>query len=134
MECGIGHQPEEEIFPDGSMANFCPACPQPGINLPKDWKTKYTPYVVIYHLTISRSLIVLKKPAHPDIYHGRKLLRRAYEASVRGEGCFTVRRNGLHGQSGVLQGPSSEWTRNSPGMQAFLNQMLLANIPIGQHM
>jgi hypothetical protein len=23
---------------DGSLAIFCPACPQPGINLPSDWK------------------------------------------------------------------------------------------------
>jgi hypothetical protein len=55
MECGIGHQLEEDISPDGSMATFCPACPQPGINLPKDWKKRYTPYVIIYHLRISGS-------------------------------------------------------------------------------
>lgn len=43
MQSGIGHLPEEESVPDGSMAIFCPACPQPGINLPKDWKMRYTP-------------------------------------------------------------------------------------------
>jgi hypothetical protein len=42
MEQGIGHQSDETI-PDGSMAVFCPACPQPGINLPEDWKTIYRP-------------------------------------------------------------------------------------------
>ena len=25
-------------FPPGSLALFCPSCPQPGINLPADWK------------------------------------------------------------------------------------------------
>jgi hypothetical protein len=44
MEQGLGHQ-SEETAPDGSMAIFCPACPQPGINLPNDWKTRYEPYV-----------------------------------------------------------------------------------------
>ncbi|KAH9031584.1 hypothetical protein EDB83DRAFT_2229537 [Lactarius deliciosus] len=47
MEQGLGHQPEGDA-PDGCMAIFCPACPQPGINLPKDWKTKYEPYVIHY--------------------------------------------------------------------------------------
>ncbi|KAH9031441.1 hypothetical protein EDB83DRAFT_2229595 [Lactarius deliciosus] len=45
MESGLGHQPETESPPDGAMAVFCPACPQPGINLPTDWKTLYPPYV-----------------------------------------------------------------------------------------
>ena len=27
------------------MAIFCPACPQPGLNLPSDWKQKYSSYV-----------------------------------------------------------------------------------------
>ncbi|KAH9012959.1 hypothetical protein EDB83DRAFT_2233526, partial [Lactarius deliciosus] len=33
----------------GSMAIFCPACPQPGINLPDDWKIRYhdQPYAFI---------------------------------------------------------------------------------------
>ncbi|KAF8261346.1 hypothetical protein EI94DRAFT_1773456 [Lactarius quietus] len=39
MESGLGHQDEDGI--DGSMAIFCPACPQPGINLPDDWKIRY---------------------------------------------------------------------------------------------
>ena len=44
MQSGLGHQQEDESPSDGSMAIFCPACPQPGINLPEDWKTKYTLY------------------------------------------------------------------------------------------
>lgn len=53
MESGVGHRPSTTNVPDGSMAIFCPACPQPGINLPEDWKTKYTPYVIIPHLIIT---------------------------------------------------------------------------------
>ncbi|KAH9008024.1 hypothetical protein EDB85DRAFT_1904662 [Lactarius pseudohatsudake] len=39
----LGNQQEGERPPDGAMAIFCPACPQPGINLPTDWKTLYPP-------------------------------------------------------------------------------------------
>ncbi|KAH9011266.1 hypothetical protein EDB85DRAFT_1847414, partial [Lactarius pseudohatsudake] len=48
MEHGLGHLPEWETIPDGSMAIFCPACPQPGVNLPVDWKTRYrdSPYLI----------------------------------------------------------------------------------------
>ena len=41
MQSGIGYEPEMDSPPDGSMAVFCPACPQPGINLPDDWKVRY---------------------------------------------------------------------------------------------
>ncbi|KAI9437388.1 hypothetical protein BJY52DRAFT_1230141 [Lactarius psammicola] len=41
MQTGLGYQVEQETPQDGSMAIFCPACPQPGINLPDDWKVKY---------------------------------------------------------------------------------------------
>ena len=42
MESGLGHQLGPVSIPDGHMAIFCPACPQPGINLPEDWKMRYT--------------------------------------------------------------------------------------------
>ena len=42
MQSGLGHAGGPSA--DGTMAVFCPACPQPGINLPDDWKTRYTPY------------------------------------------------------------------------------------------
>ncbi|KAN0128336.1 hypothetical protein V8E53_013841, partial [Lactarius tabidus] len=38
-ESGIRHMKEGEPIPDGSKAVFCLACPQPGINLPMEWKT-----------------------------------------------------------------------------------------------
>jgi hypothetical protein len=49
MESGIGDQNKGNSIPDGAMAIFCPACPQPGINLPEDWKKRYTPYVIVYY-------------------------------------------------------------------------------------
>lgn len=39
---GFGHDVDQEPG-IGDLAIFCPACPQPGINLPEDWKTKYDP-------------------------------------------------------------------------------------------
>jgi hypothetical protein len=47
MQSGLGHQHGNEPFKYGSMAIFCPACPQPGINLPVDWQDRYTSYVAI---------------------------------------------------------------------------------------
>ncbi|KAI6010976.1 hypothetical protein F5J12DRAFT_904997 [Pisolithus orientalis] len=37
---GFGHDKEQDPR-QGELALFCPACPQPGINLPPDWKTRY---------------------------------------------------------------------------------------------
>ena len=36
VNSGFGHETKEEDKP-GSLAIFCPACPQPGVNLPKGW-------------------------------------------------------------------------------------------------
>ncbi|KAF8157947.1 hypothetical protein B0H34DRAFT_858828 [Crassisporium funariophilum] len=36
---GYGHNKQDPLNPPaGSLANFCPTCPQPGRNLPQDWK------------------------------------------------------------------------------------------------
>ncbi|KAF8150124.1 hypothetical protein B0H34DRAFT_826383 [Crassisporium funariophilum] len=36
---GYGHNKQDPLNPPaGSLANFCPTCPQPGQNLPQDWK------------------------------------------------------------------------------------------------
>jgi hypothetical protein len=40
---GFGHRSEAPS--KGSLALFCPACPQPDVNLPADFKTRYTEYV-----------------------------------------------------------------------------------------
>jgi len=36
MQSGVGLNSDEDTPQDGAMAIFCPACPQPGINLPDD--------------------------------------------------------------------------------------------------
>ncbi|KAF8235540.1 hypothetical protein L208DRAFT_1256789, partial [Tricholoma matsutake] len=36
---GYGHNQKNLLNPEpGSLANFCPACPQPGINIPENWQ------------------------------------------------------------------------------------------------
>jgi len=37
IQAGFGHHPGELVTP-GSMAIFCPTCPQPGVNLSDDWE------------------------------------------------------------------------------------------------
>jgi hypothetical protein len=34
---GFGHDVDTSVGP-GELAIFCPTCPQPGINLPENWK------------------------------------------------------------------------------------------------
>ncbi|KAF8463729.1 hypothetical protein DFH94DRAFT_796350 [Russula ochroleuca] len=36
---GFGHD-VEKTPQNGNLAHYCPACPQPGINLPDDWNSK----------------------------------------------------------------------------------------------
>jgi hypothetical protein len=37
---GFGHKTADPMAPAaGELSIFCPACPQPNINLPDDWKT-----------------------------------------------------------------------------------------------
>ena len=38
---GFGHDTERYPGP-GDLAIFCPSCPQPGINLPENWREVYT--------------------------------------------------------------------------------------------
>ncbi|KAI6023234.1 hypothetical protein BKA83DRAFT_40676, partial [Pisolithus microcarpus] len=40
---GFGHDIEQDPG-DGGLALFCPACPQPGVNLPADWKVHLTAF------------------------------------------------------------------------------------------
>ena len=36
---GYGHNQQDPLNPEpGTLANFCPACPQVGINIPENWK------------------------------------------------------------------------------------------------
>ena len=47
MLSGLGHGHVNDVPSSGSMAIFCPACPQPGVNLPGDWKERYSMYATI---------------------------------------------------------------------------------------
>ena len=42
---GYAHEPNKTI-PQGGLALFCAACPQPNINLPADWEKDVNQYVV----------------------------------------------------------------------------------------
>jgi hypothetical protein len=41
---GYGHD-LDKVPGSGDLALFCPACPQPGINLPEGWENHPDPYV-----------------------------------------------------------------------------------------
>ena len=46
---GYGHNQKDPLNPDpGSLANFCPACPQVGINIPENWKDDVNRWVIKY--------------------------------------------------------------------------------------
>ena len=47
INSGFGHDTKTEVQP-GSLAIFCPACPQPGINLSKDWENDEKRCVLLY--------------------------------------------------------------------------------------
>jgi hypothetical protein len=46
IQAGYGHDTGSPVEP-GDLAIFCPACPQPGINLPDDWKNDERRWVII---------------------------------------------------------------------------------------
>ena len=54
INSGLGHDTKTELQP-GSLAIFCPACPQPGINLSKDWENDEKRCVSLYSLTTKLS-------------------------------------------------------------------------------
>ena len=46
---GYGHNQKDPLNPKpGSLANFCPACPQVGINIPENWKEDVNQWVTKY--------------------------------------------------------------------------------------
>ena len=44
INSGFGHEQKAELQP-GDLAIFCPACPQPGINLPDKWNQDPKRYI-----------------------------------------------------------------------------------------
>jgi len=48
MRFGFGHR-QENLGP-GDLAILCPVCPQPGVNLPKNWEADTHQYVYLCNL------------------------------------------------------------------------------------
>jgi hypothetical protein len=50
LKCaGYGHNQRDLLNSEpGSLANFCPACPQVGINIPENWKDNVNRWVTKY--------------------------------------------------------------------------------------
>jgi hypothetical protein len=46
INSGLGHEEKAELQP-GGLAIFCPACPQPGINLSKEWDQDPKRYIAL---------------------------------------------------------------------------------------
>ena len=58
IQAGYGHNTETPVGP-GDLAVFCPACPQPGVNLPDGWKNDERRWVIIYHTLLIHQLLFL---------------------------------------------------------------------------
>ena len=56
INSGLGHETEKDPQP-GALAIFCPACPQPDINLPQGWESDPRRYQ-LYILSIIIMLIM----------------------------------------------------------------------------
>jgi hypothetical protein len=54
INSGLGHQKKEkkDKLQPGALAIFCPACPQPGVNLPDEWEQDPKRYIVFTLLII----------------------------------------------------------------------------------
>ena len=67
INSGLGHEPKAEPQP-GRLAIFCPACPQPGINLPQGWEKdpkRYWVYtssgiavLIVFRWLYTRSIVI----------------------------------------------------------------------------
>ena len=49
---GWAHKNPESNEMEGSLALFCPACPQPGTNLEDDWRQRYPEYKLLLFLIL----------------------------------------------------------------------------------
>ncbi|KAF8230950.1 hypothetical protein L208DRAFT_1472801, partial [Tricholoma matsutake] len=56
---GYGHNQRDPLNPEpGSLANFCPACPQVGINIPENWKDDANWWVSKYLGAVASKMIL----------------------------------------------------------------------------
>jgi hypothetical protein len=57
INSGLGHETNQDPKP-GTLAIFCPACPQPDINLPQEWESdprRYWLYILSIIIVLIRS-------------------------------------------------------------------------------
>ena len=74
----------------------------------------------IVGLSTVQLLICQQRWTYTNIHYGWKLLCRAHEVQERRLRYFSLRRNGLYGQSCFIQGSSGEWPRHFSGIWHFL--------------
>ena len=55
---GFGHDTDRTLAA-GDLSLFCPACPQPGINLPDGWQTSAEPWVICFVC-----IVFMGRPVH----------------------------------------------------------------------
>jgi hypothetical protein len=60
MKNGFGHD-DSKSPGNGDLALFCPACPQPGINLPENWKKDPNQSVTTFSGIISLGLLTMSE-------------------------------------------------------------------------
>ncbi|KAI6132442.1 hypothetical protein EDD16DRAFT_1699581 [Pisolithus croceorrhizus] len=82
---GFGHDAEKDPG-DGGLALFCPACPQPGLNLPADWKVQYNRDTVMRQYVIDGDFTAqhMKMNRPEIIYNSHWIARRDPPAAITG--------------------------------------------------
>jgi hypothetical protein len=48
---------ESSTSSPGGLSIFCPSCPQPGINLPPDWRTKLESWLIRRTITVDGNMV-----------------------------------------------------------------------------
>jgi hypothetical protein len=85
----------------GELAIFCPACPQPGINIPDDWRKDILRHVIQYLIFHIMSLIFIYRWVYKRIFvgdgnfkadHVRLLKEFEYEWLSEGSGMIPARK------------------------------------------
>lgn len=86
---GFGHETDREPS-TGDLALFCPACPQPGINIPDDWMKSEYPWLYTRTITLDGNFGMNKlKTKNPkddvSLSDGRAFVveDRPYQAHLR---------------------------------------------------
>ena len=66
---GIEHWEDIDDVPRGKLSSFCPACPQPGINLPPGWKDDPDRYVYDIFILKCKLMQSVQREIHKGVYY-----------------------------------------------------------------